>query len=43
MVCKVWRYADDSRITGYGVNGSNSYGYILEDATSDAKGDISTI
>ncbi|WP_349948942.1 peptidoglycan-binding protein [Lacrimispora sp. BS-2] len=42
-VCKVWRYADDSRITGYGVNGSNSYGYILEDAISDAKGDISTI
>lgn len=41
-VCKVWRYADDSRITGYGVNGSNSPGYILEDAIPDTKGDINT-
>ena len=34
-VCKVWRYADDPRITGYGINGGISNGYILEDATSD--------
>lgn len=42
-VCKVWRYADDSRITGYGTNGGDSYGYVLEDAISDAKGNTSTI
>lgn len=42
-VCKVWRNADDSRITGYGVNGGNSYGYALEDAIPDTKGDTSTI
>lgn len=42
-VCKVWRYADDSRITGYGINGGNSYGYVLDDAISDSKGDTSTI
>ena len=42
-VCKVWRYADDSRITGYGVNGSNSFGYVLADAISDEKGDASTV
>lgn len=42
-VCKVWRYANDSRITGYGVNGSNSSGYVLDDAISDVKGDTSTV
>jgi peptidoglycan hydrolase-like protein with peptidoglycan-binding domain len=42
-VCKVWRNANDSRITGYGVNGGSSYGYVLEDAISDAKGDNSTL
>lgn len=42
-VCKVWRYASDSRITGYGTNGGTSYGYVLDDAISDAKGTIGTV
>lgn len=42
-VCKVWRYANDSRITGYGINDGVSYGYILEGAISDAAGNASTI
>lgn len=37
-VCKVWRYADDSRITGYGSNGGNSNGYVLDNAISGAEG-----
>lgn len=42
-VCKVWRYGNDTRITGYGVNGSHSSGYVLEDAISDTKGTTSTV
>lgn len=41
-VCVVLRYANDTRITGYGINGSNSNGYIAENATWD-KGSTSTI
>lgn len=42
-VSKVWRYADDPRITGYGKNYGTSYGYILKDAVSDASGHTSTV
>ncbi|MBO4457779.1 MAG: peptidoglycan-binding protein [Butyrivibrio sp.] len=31
-VCKVWRYADFNKITGYGVNGGTFDGYALDDA-----------
>jgi peptidoglycan hydrolase-like protein with peptidoglycan-binding domain len=41
-VAVVCRYVDDTRITGYGINGSNSYGTILENAIWD-KGSHSTL
>ena len=33
-VCKVWRYADFNKITGYGINGGMSNGMVLNDAVS---------